>query len=208
MQDEGKASSSEQVPYEDTLMTNAFRAQVRRINQHLKDHPCRYAGQHRINLMHDHVTRIFNNGDWNQGGRLYGYWPMNLPKRERHYLSIGGEPLADLDFGSCFVALLHVHDGTEFDPEAPDPFKVKGYEEYPRHNQAMCLLHPQCLSAGLRTILRTLLRRMDQDLRSWRQMEEVIFLHIPLFQKYTYSALAWADADRKRHSHCGTAGPD
>ena len=122
----GKASSTEQVPYEDTPMTNAFRAEVRRINQHLKDHPCHYAGQHRINLMHDHVTRIFNNGDWNQGGRLYGYWPMNLPKRERHYLSIGGEPLADLDFGSCFVALLHVHDGTEFDPRGSRSFQSRG----------------------------------------------------------------------------------
>jgi hypothetical protein len=44
-------------------MTNTFRAEVKLVNQHLKDHPCLYTGQHRVNLMQDHVIRIFNNGD-------------------------------------------------------------------------------------------------------------------------------------------------
>jgi hypothetical protein len=187
--DKGKASSSEQVNYTETHETNVFRAEVRRINRHLKDHPCRYAGQHRINLMHDHVTRIFNNGDWNQGGRLYGYWPMNLPKRERHYLSIGGEPLADLDFGSCFVALLHVHDGTEFDPEAPDSFNVKGYEE-------LRDIIKQCAYSILNASRR--IKNYPEDIAQedgsrpslrWSEMEELIFLHIPLFQQYAYTAV-------------------
>jgi hypothetical protein len=122
--------SGEQVNYTDTPETERFRAEVRLINQHLRQHPCRYVGRLKVNLMQDYVIRIFNNGDWRQGGRLYGYWPMNLASGERHHLSIDGEPLADLDFGSCFVALLHVQDGTEFDPEAPDPFTISGYEEH------------------------------------------------------------------------------
>jgi hypothetical protein len=187
-QDKGKASSTEQVPYDDTPMTNTFRTQVRRINQHLKDHPCHYAGQHRINLMHDHVLRIFNNGDWQQGGRLYGYWPMNLPSGERHLLSIDDEPLADLDFGSCFVALLHVQDGTEFDPEAPDPFTISGYEEYRD-------MIKQCAYAILNTPKRIgrypegVIASGSKPPLTWKQMEAVIFDHIPLFRKYKYSAI-------------------
>lgn len=188
-QDKGKASSTEQVPYEDTSMTSAFRAEVRRINQHLKDHPCHYSGQRRVNLMHDHVTRIFNNGDWNQGGRLYDYWPMNLPKGERHYLSIDGEPLADLDFGSCFVALLHVYDGTEFDPDAPDPFKIEGYEEL-RDVIKQCAY--SILNASRR--IKNYPEDVAQEDRSrpplrWKEMEELIFLHIPLFQQYAYTSV-------------------
>jgi hypothetical protein len=188
-QDEGKASSSQQLPYDDTPMTNTFRAEVRRVNQHLKDHPCRYTGQHRINLMQDHVTRIFNNGDWNQGGRLYGYWPMNLPKGERHYLSVDSEPLADLDFGSCFVALLHVYDGTEFDPDAPDPFRIEGYE-YLRDVIKQCAY--SILNAPRR------IKNYPEDIAQedgsrpplrWREMEELIFLHIPLFQQYAYTSV-------------------
>jgi len=181
--------SSKQVPYDDTPMTNAFRVEVRRINQHLKAHPCHYGGSHRVNLIDDHVVRIFNNGDWLQGGRLYGYWPMNLPKSERHYLSIDGEPLADLDFGSCFVALLHVYDGTEFDPDAPDPFMIEGYE--PQRE-----LIKQCAYAILNAPhrIKNYPEKISQEDGSrpsmpWRMMEEVVFTHVPLFEAYAYTAL-------------------
>jgi hypothetical protein len=139
--------------------------------------------------MHNHVVRIFNNGDWNQGGRLYGYWPMNLSKGERHYLSIDGEPLADLDFGSCFVALLHVHDGTGFDPDAPDPFLIKGYEEYRDTIK-------ECAYAILNALhrIKNYPEGIGQEDGSrppmrWTDMEEVIFAHVPLFEQYRYTGL-------------------
>ncbi|KFG70091.1 hypothetical protein JH26_06225 [Microvirga sp. BSC39] len=188
-QDRSKGSSSQQMLYCDTPMTKTFRGEVRRINRHLKNHSSHYDGKLRVNLMHDHVARIFNNGDWNQGGRLYDYWPMNLPKGERHYLSIDGEPLADLDFGSCFVALLHVYDGTEFDPDAPDPFKIEGYEEL---RDAI----KQCAYSILNASRR--IKNYPEDVAQedgsrpplrWREMEELIFVHIPLFQQYAYTAV-------------------
>lgn len=188
-QGKGKASSSEQVDYTETHETNALRAEVWQINQHLKAHPCHYAGQHPVNLMQDHVVRIFNNGDWQQGGRLYEYWPMNLPKAERHHLSIDGEPLADLDFGSCFVALLHVHDGTEFDPNAPDPFLIEGYEPYRD-------IIKQCAYSILNASRR--IKNYPEDIAQedgsrpplrWREIEELIFLHMPLVEQYAYTAV-------------------
>lgn len=180
--------SGEQVEYTDTPETDRFRAEVRRINQHLREHPCHYAGTEKVNLMQDHVVRIFNNSDWQQGGRLYGYWPMNLSSGHRHHLSIDGEPLADLDFGSCFVALLHVKDGTEFDPEAPDPFTISGYEE---HRDII----KQCAYAILNAPKRIsrypegVIGKGSVPPLSWRQMEEVIFDHIPLLKKHKYSAI-------------------
>jgi hypothetical protein len=180
--------SGEQVDYTDTPATDRFRAEVKRINQHLRQHPCHYAGKLRVNLMDDHVVRIFNNGDWQQGGRLYGYWPMNLPSGERPYLSIDGEPLADLDFGSCFVALLHVADGTEFDPEAPDPFTISGYENL-RDGIKQCAY--SIINASKK------MSHYPEDVdwadgskppMRWRDMEEVIFTHVPLFERYAYRA--------------------
>ncbi|GEO16230.1 hypothetical protein [Microvirga aerophila] len=188
-QDNGKATSSEQVPYDDTPMISTFRAEIRRINQHLKEHPSSYAGTNQVNLLKDHVIRIFNNADWQQGGRLYGYWPMNLSKSERHLLSIDGEPLADLDFGSCFVALLHVYDGAKFDPDAPDPFLIEGYE---RQRDVI----KQCAYAILNADHR--MKNYPENIAqehgsrpplSWRDMEQVIFTHVPLFKQYAYTAL-------------------
>jgi hypothetical protein len=187
--DEGKTSSSEQVLYHDTPITTGFRAEVQRINRHLKNHPCHYAGSYRVNLMNDHVIRIFNNADWLQGGRLYGYWPMNLPKSERHHLSVDGEPLADLDFGSCFVALLHVYDGAEFDPDAPDPFLIEGYEQQRD-------VIKQCAYAILNAAHR--IKNYPENVvqedgsrppLAWRDMEQVIFTRVPLFEQYAYTAL-------------------
>jgi hypothetical protein len=180
--------SGEQVNYTDTPETDRFRAEVKRINQHLRQHPCHYAGKRKINLMDDHVVRIFNNGDWQQGGRLYGYWPMNLPSGERPYLSIDGEPLADLDFGSCFVALLHVADGTEFDPEAPDPFTISGYEEH-RDLIKQCAYSILNASKGISHYPEAVIEKGSAPPLPWRQMEAVIFEHIPLFRKYSYSAI-------------------
>jgi len=180
--------SGEQVEYTDTPETDRFREEVRRINQHLRRHPCHYTGERRINLMQDHVVRIFNNGDWQQGGRLYGYWPMNLSSGERPYLSIDGEPVADLDFGSCFVALLHVEDGTEFDPDTPDPFTISDYEE---HRDTI----KQCAYAILNAPKRIarypegVIEKGSVPPLSWRQMEAAIFDHIPLFKKHKYSAI-------------------
>jgi hypothetical protein len=187
-QDKGKASSSTQVPYNDTPMIDGFRAEVQRINKHLKEHPCHYAGGLRINRMQNHVVRIFNNGDWSQGGRLYGYWPMNLPKDERHYLSIDGEPLADLDFGSCFVALLHVHDGSEFNPDAPDPFFIEGYEQQRDmiKQSAYAILNSDHRMKNFPGNV-----AQDNGSRppiSWKEMEALIFAHVPLFEQYAYTA--------------------
>jgi hypothetical protein len=188
VQAEGKASSSEQVPYDDTLETNTFRAEVRRVNQHLINHPCHYAGKERINLMHDHVVRIFNNGNWQQGGRLYGYWPMNLRKSERHHLRIDNEPLSDLDFGSCFVALLHVYDGTEFDPDAPDPFTIEGHEEQ-RDIIKQCAYAILNAPKRMKNYPNGVIEDGSRPPMRWRDMEDVIFTYIPLFEQYRYTGL-------------------
>jgi hypothetical protein len=180
--------SGEQVEYTDTPETERFRADVRRINQHLKRHPCHYKGKHRVNLMQDHVIHIFNNDDWNQGGRLYGYWPMNLPSGERHYLSIDGEPLADLDFGSCFVALLHVEDGIEFDPLAPDPFTISGYKDH-RGLIKQCAYSILNAPKRIKNYPEDVVEKGAKPPMSWREMEAVIFDHIPLFRKHQYSAI-------------------
>jgi hypothetical protein len=180
--------AGEQVDYTDTTETHTFREQVRRINRHLRQHPCHYTGNIKVNLMQDHVVRIFNNGDWNQGGRLYGYWPMNLASGERHHLSIDGEPLCDLDFGSCFVALLHVEDDTEFDPEAPDPFEIEGYEQH-RDMIKQCAYSILNAPKSIKNYPEDVVAKGTKPPMLWREMEAVIFDNIPLLRKHKYSAI-------------------
>lgn len=72
------------------------------------------------------LTRIFK-GNWQQGGRLYGGWWINLPKRERRFLTIDGEPTVECDFARLHPTLLFARLGLPLDhdiyvvPDFPGP---------------------------------------------------------------------------------------
>ncbi len=61
-------------------------------------------------------------------GRLYGGFWEDLPKDQRHLLTIGGEPVVDLDFASMFIHLAYCRLGAE----APtgDLYAIPGLEEH------------------------------------------------------------------------------
>jgi len=46
-----------------------------------------------------------------RGGRLYGHWVQSLPAWCRQYLTIDGEPTAELDYSSMQLALLYAIEG-------------------------------------------------------------------------------------------------
>jgi hypothetical protein len=60
------------------------------------------------------LARIFK-GNWQQGGRLYGGWWINLPKRERTFLTIDGEPTVECDFARLHPTLLFARLGLPLD---------------------------------------------------------------------------------------------
>ncbi len=113
---------------------------------------------------------------------------MNLRKSERHHLRIDNEPMADLDFGSCFVALLHVYDGTEFDPDAPDPFTIEGYEQQ-RDVIKQCAYAILNAPKRMKNYPDGVIEDGSRPPSRWADMEDIIFTHVPLFEQYAYSAL-------------------
>jgi hypothetical protein len=74
------------------------------------------------------VRRVFNNGSWQQGGRLYdGFWEtMRRPDRFR-CLRIDGERVANVDFSSLYLRLSYLEQGLT--PPEGDLYAVQGYED-------------------------------------------------------------------------------
>jgi hypothetical protein len=75
--------------------------------------------------------RIDQSGDahkFGRHGRLYGGFWEDLPKEQRHLLTIGGEPVADLDFTSMFVQLAYCLQGAT--PPSGDLYAIPGLEDY------------------------------------------------------------------------------
>lgn len=96
-----------------------------RIRAHLHDHGSNEAMDRmsagdagRVSLY-----RSFN-GDWTNGGRLYGGWWQTVPKSERRRLTIDSKPTVELDYARMQPSLLYAHRGLtlDHDPYLPPQF--------------------------------------------------------------------------------------
>ncbi len=165
-----------------------MRKEVEAINAHLSRYPCTPVSPLVTENVHyqRYLIRIFNNNDWRQGGRLYGYWPQSIKAEDRHKLRIQREPLADMDFGSCAVALLHFHDGSEFDPDT-DPFIIPGFEAHrdtiKRASYAI-LNSPKKLTGYPDGF-----SKEERSKLTWKELNGLIEKHIPIIHKYSYTGI-------------------
>jgi len=98
------------IDYEDTTETRVRRSEVERINDWLRTIPlhCPIDG---VDVADRDVQRIFNNGRFDHGGRLFGGFWQSLPKRDRASLRICREPVATLDYGQAFARMLYAREG-------------------------------------------------------------------------------------------------
>jgi hypothetical protein len=112
--------SARPLEYEDTRDTKRWRREMRAINAWLTAAPITIVteGDHRaIRLDKDGqpiesyrrtLRRVFNNEDWNAGGRLYdGFW-MTMERTERfRTIKIAREEIANVDYSSLFPRLAY-----------------------------------------------------------------------------------------------------
>lgn len=70
------------------------------------------------------VRRVFNNGRWDHGGRLFGGFWETMAKPDRFAaLRIEGEPIANVDFGQLFPRLAYVKVGAV--PQMDDLYEIQ-----------------------------------------------------------------------------------
>lgn len=121
-----KTRLAELIDYPETAMTNRLRKQVQRINGYLRkapiillpDRAAQSDDGQPIDSTRRTVRRIFNNGSWEQGGRLYGAFWETMRREDRfRLLRIGtlshpdGEPIANVDYGQLYPRLAYLEAG-------------------------------------------------------------------------------------------------
>ncbi|WP_010069709.1 hypothetical protein [Rhizobium sp. CIAT894] len=119
------------VDYADCEDADARRAQMAEINRVLNGAdirldnrgcgPIQLVRKFRIETPEDAHT-------FNGHGRLYGGFWEDLPKDQRHLLTIGGEQVVDLDFAAMFIQLAYCRQGAE--PPSGDLYAIPGLEEH------------------------------------------------------------------------------
>jgi hypothetical protein len=73
-----------------------------------------------VNLGQDQLHRIFNRGRFSLGGRLYGVFWQNMPKRVRPDLTLDGERTHESDYAQLHPRLLYAEAGAVLEGDAYD----------------------------------------------------------------------------------------
>lgn len=75
------------------------------------------------------LYRVFNDGTFDHGGRLYGGWWQNIPSRYRPRIRINGQPTVEPDFQAQAIHFLYHERRLEFEG---DPYSLETIETYER----------------------------------------------------------------------------
>lgn len=119
------------VDYADCLEADTLRTQMAEINRVLNSADIRLDGRQ---IGPVHLVRKFriegpeDAPTFDRHGRLYGGFWEDLPKEQRHLLTIDGEPVVDLDFASMFIQLAYCRQGLQ--PPSGDLYAIPGLEEH------------------------------------------------------------------------------
>lgn len=119
--------------YDDTDETNEMRLDLARINGHLQKHwidldisdaefdklQKRMSADYQLGDREDvaidftrrSLVRIFNNGDWQQGGRFYRGWWQSVPKEYRRHVTINDKRTVEVDYSGLHPALMYAEVG-------------------------------------------------------------------------------------------------
>lgn len=123
------------IDYKETSRTKLMAGQVRRINRYLRDADIEIINASGVSIGKDgqivapyrrSLRRIFNNANWQHGGRLAGGFWMSMKRTERGRIRIDGEPVIDVDYDQLFPRLAYVWARAE-QPE-DDIYNVTGVD--------------------------------------------------------------------------------
>jgi|HubBroStandDraft_5_1064220.scaffolds.fasta_scaffold48076_1 hypothetical protein len=79
-----------------------------------------------LDLSAKSLYRVFNNGDWQQGGRFYGGWWQIVPSSWRESIAIDGEKTVELDYSGFLTRAIYHAEGIDF---RGDPYDIPEIRE-------------------------------------------------------------------------------
>jgi len=95
------------IKYPETELTTQYRDEMEQINAYLRDADICYQGEKDIDDSRVELKRIFNNGSFEQGARLYGAFWLNLSSEDKKEITIDDEWIVSLDYGQMAVRLAY-----------------------------------------------------------------------------------------------------
>jgi hypothetical protein len=121
-----------------------------------RDKDDRQPGIKELELFSRSVKRIFNDGTFERGGRLYGAFWTHVPKWVRQLIRIDGQETLELDFSGLSVRMLYHERGIAYDE---DPYEIPALEAY-AEEQGLPKAHYR---SAVKTLLQAILNDEDDE---------------------------------------------
>jgi hypothetical protein len=107
------------------LNLNVTDDEMTEINRKVRQDPENEA----VDFTKRHLRRVFNNGNWNDGGRFYGGWWIGLPSKKydyRQHIEIEGKLTDEWDYSSIHPTILYAQEG---EPAPEDSYDIPGWDK-------------------------------------------------------------------------------
>lgn len=95
------------IRYQETSLTRQYRDEMEQINSFLRAADICYQGDKDIDDSRVELKRIFNNGSFEEGGRLYGGFWIGMKSKDLRDVTIDDEWVSALDYGQMAIRLAY-----------------------------------------------------------------------------------------------------
>jgi len=142
---------SKPMEYGDTYTTIKYREQLQRINSWIADADISISDpvtKSMIDTQQRRLRRVFNNGAFDQGGRLYGGFWIEMSKEARQHIRINGNPVTILDYGQIGPRIMYGL--AKVPPHFSDAYSIPGFDPKERKGVKTVFNAMLCAEKGLK----------------------------------------------------------
>ena len=122
--------------YNDSIETREMRHNLLKINERIEsslidlkitdDQFLELQKDSAFTIENKRLSRIFNNGKFNQGGRFYGGWWLSIKSNFRSRIRINGKRTKEVDYSAIHFYMMYAE--KSIDIPTSDPYSIKGIE--------------------------------------------------------------------------------
>lgn len=166
-----KDESKTIITYEDDELTKSMRGNLERINNALEkahiilditDEQYRElanilnkrweeADKISVDLSKKRLHRVFNNSAFDNGGRFYGAWWVNLPKDYRKHIRINYKDTIEVDYSAHHIRMLYAEKNIEL-IDRNDPYQIDGIDREVAKQAMLLILNNQDKTKAINTM--------------------------------------------------------
>lgn len=126
------------------------------------------------------LFRVFNNGRFAEGGRMYGPFWQNLPKADRKKLKIDELPVVEMDYSQMHPHMLYAEEGESL---TEDAYTLKGWERGHCKRAFNIAVNANCYRAAVGALAQEI-GDAGSFSKSAALIDEIKIRHAPIAKKF------------------------